>query len=600
MSDKCKMNASEIVRKLQPAPPPKIEINNLNQKTAGVLLALLSMAEFLRLDSVASAEMVMKSWPKAWPWLLAFSRAVLDTQPSTVTGFDTIEKVLTLAPFLFMSYLHGGTWSDHELDSTFNIEKRICAYPELAALALELWLLGTMIDHELVALLCDSAGGYSVSLFTGSGNNRSPARSRFLDVLSSTRWDLPKIFVKGIVREASRKLVDCGALRNHMSLLNTVVRLHPPPKPGMPTFLEDCAQKGLPRWATYGVLRTVSPKRYDTEMTRPEDPGIIVKESLLFLGHYFETDNYAILGALDDGIIYSLFRHRDLIVRSISPWKPADVPDLARAYSRFLDKLARRLYHRPLMVRAIRTIKRVAKEGIYADSYLKDCGPLLESWNKFCTQATARHVPPGEHREGWYEHPICGNANCPYRKTLKMNHKFKRCGECRVEIYCSQLCQKAAWKTHRTDCEGKKKSAQDRRDPTSLELAFLRECVYRDFYSEPASLRGVVHRIFHNEHTIIFMNYTKTPKEVKPIPLSWVKGMVDDPRYTSYSAKDLEEAFSAVALVAWRERTPFSVFVRDPSDRIVNSQAAALNTNCWQLALKMNEMLRRAGPGGSQ
>ncbi|KAK9235423.1 zinc finger, MYND-type [Lipomyces kononenkoae] len=49
--------------------------------------------------------------------------------------------------------------------------------------------------------------------------------------------------------------------------------------------------------------------------------------------------------------------------------------------------------------------------------------------------------------------PIAEEACLNCRKSaISLNQPLKRCGNCRVAMYCSQDCQKANWKSHKRQC----------------------------------------------------------------------------------------------------------------------------------------------------
>ncbi|KAL0064192.1 hypothetical protein AAF712_008914 [Marasmius tenuissimus] len=428
------MNSRDIIKNLQPSPPPDININALDSNTVRALSALVEISDGIQRRSDTSQWILGRSWNKAWPWILSLSRAVMDDEPSTIAGYKTTDKILRMSPYLLMSYIRDGPTPVPDNDPTMEAGgKRIRAYPKIPALALELWLLATALEHPIASLLCDTAGMYIAFLLLDA--DKSPPKTLFDELLKTSRWDIP------------------GAL------------------------------------------------------------------------------------ALDAGIVFSMFRHRDTILESLAADKGLlNSADVAADYSKLLDALAPRLYHRPLL--------------------------------------------------------------CPLRRTLKMDHKFKRCNACHFEIYCSVECQKSAWKQHRLQCSAKRKLAEETREPSSLDLAFLRKCVYQDFYASPPLFQHAVHRIIKNEHTIIWLDYTKKPKQVKGIPLSWINNLTGNPMNTSYSSTDLDESFSGQGLVPWRERMPITVFIRTESDRMITAHAKMFKLDWRQVATGMYEMMAKENRSG--
>ncbi|KAL0571680.1 hypothetical protein V5O48_010281 [Marasmius crinis-equi] len=584
------MNSREIIRYLNPTPPRTLNINDPDRKTLEALSALKRIAEgYETYQYFASSKRILLGyWDRAWPWIHSLSRAALDTQPSTIAGYSAIDDVLTITPYLL------GAYSDEDEFSILALRQRMDAYPTLPAVAFELWLFSVLREHPSRHLHIYTAGKSSSCVLKG-GNEDSPAKAHLHDVLSSPRWDIPAAFVKGIVQEASRHSIDCKSLHCHLSFLVDIANTHHLPRDGMPTFLEACFQRGALKVVPYAILRVASRKHYDPDRIGPEIIRDIVGDGLHFIIHYLDEEqeddtggvpsNIAFLEAIDSGLIYSLFRHRDLIARFHTG---GDVSDLSRGYSRVLCQLTRRLWFRPFMIRAVRIIKKVAKKEIDVPSYLKDCGRLIEYWRELCTEVTLR----SESGDGGYSDDlICCNLECPNQGKLKMDHKYKRCGACRVEIYCSIDCQSVAWNEHKRDCQTKRKSLQARGDPTSLDLAFLRKYSYQDFCTERGVQvqQAIVHRIIDNNHSLVLMNYCDPEHSVKPISVRQLRDLLwKDPENVPFTAKDLEEAFSGVAFFPWYGlKRRVAVFIRTPTDRIATSRAKALGVHWDEVAVAM-------------
>lgn len=56
----------------------------------------------------------------------------------------------------------------------------------------------------------------------------------------------------------------------------------------------------------------------------------------------------------------------------------------------------------------------------------------------------------GELRTNFRGKSLCGNADCEQKESL--DRRFKICSGCKLERYCSEACQKHAWKTHKNLC----------------------------------------------------------------------------------------------------------------------------------------------------
>ncbi|KAF9259021.1 hypothetical protein L218DRAFT_701671 [Marasmius fiardii PR-910] len=139
-----------------------------------------------------------------------------------------------------------------------------------------------------------------------------------------------------------------------------------------------------------------------------------------------------------------------------------------------------RLYYRAVLVRIIRSLKKMKKKGFDIGRHFENYGPVHAVWMTLVREANLKHgiYKMRDDKElGWYDVTVCGykdvsrpflrfsclkvilifGGQCPYRDSLSSNHKFKRCGGCKFEIYCSVGCQKKAWKAlHRQECRVRK------------------------------------------------------------------------------------------------------------------------------------------------
>ncbi|KAF9262293.1 hypothetical protein L218DRAFT_438726 [Marasmius fiardii PR-910] len=195
-----------------------------------------------------------------------------------------------------------------------------------------------------------------------------------------------------------------------MSILWRITEYHRLLHPDNPIFLDACCCKHAPRWVTYAVFRLMSPKRWEKYPVSGESAGGCVAKALEFLRICLDFDNFSILEALDAGILSSWYRHRDLIIDTSKGKAAGDMSNPAMAYSRLFNGLVRRRYHRPLMLRTTRSIRKISKREIDVSLYLKDCGPMLESWMRLCNEAAEKHGFSKGGLDGWYENAICGHS----------------------------------------------------------------------------------------------------------------------------------------------------------------------------------------------
>ncbi|KAL0564964.1 hypothetical protein V5O48_017071 [Marasmius crinis-equi] len=572
------MNSKEITKNIQPA-PPAIDLDNPDIKTSKAFGALAKVADDLSRESTKAAWILEKNRERAWPWIVSWARAALDSRPTTRTGEQAIDQLLYVAPHLLLRYIKGEDFEPTPPNDNFSA-KCFASRPTIVALALELWLLGDALNHPDVLFLVQVAGGFISSCFRCTMKN-SPARDHCYAVLRSPRWDIPATLLKGIIREATLKDMHPRALSPYLLLMCTLLDFNSQ----IPTaFIEDCIRKSAPRWATF-VLRKLASPPY---IGKPGAASCVVG-ALSIVESCSKFDCFSIIEALDLDFLSSLFRHRDLVANDDS---------LAQSYSRVLDVLMEQMHHRALAVRVIRSMKKIARMNLNASTYLKNYGRATESWTMLCKVANGRWTP-GKTGLGWYEVTICGHEECAHRRTLKLNHKFKRCSGCLAEIYCSAECQKGAWKVHRRECDAKRERAragQSQYEPSPLDLAFVYKCVYEDFHT-PDIFRKLIHAPITNlkEHPVLLIDYREDARKIEPVPLSQAEILIKETK-SDLSSTDLEEAFSGFAIIPWRMQKLIVVLIRTDSDRTVTSQAEKTRVNWRRLAPRMLTMLRLTDP----
>ncbi|KAL0571682.1 hypothetical protein V5O48_010283 [Marasmius crinis-equi] len=555
----------EVIKNIQ-SKPPAIDLDHPDSKTSTAFDALAKLADELSRESTAAASILEKNWERAWPWIFWWSRAALDTKPVTRIGEEAIGQLLYVAPHLLLCHMRGGKFDPSPNDDNISV-RCFASSPEIAALALELWLLGDALDHSNVSSLVRAAAGLITSCFQRM-MEASPAKERCYEVLRSPRWDIPTALVVGIIREATEKDIYPDTLSYYLlltcTLLGLSVNLHIPT-----TFVEGCIRKRAPRWAAFVLRKLASLGR--------NVPRKAVTMCILGALRIVETcskfDCFSAIEALDLG---------------------RATHGLSGCYSRLLDLLTAELHHRALAVRVIRSIKKIAGMDLDASTYLKSCGPVLESWIRLCDVANARWTL-GKTGVGWYRKAICGHQECPHHHSLKLNHKFKRCGGCLVEIYCSPECQKGAWKVHRRECDAKRQHAanQTQSEPTPLDYAFVHKCVYEDFYNNPEGFQKLIQAPVTKEHSVLLIDYREHSHKLKMELVSFSQAEVLIKENTpGFTPKDLEEAFSGIAFVPWRTYKMITILIRTRSDRVVTLRAEELGIDWRLLAPSMNYVLR--------
>ncbi|KAF9261043.1 hypothetical protein L218DRAFT_554939 [Marasmius fiardii PR-910] len=336
--------------------------------------------------------------------------------------------------------------------------------------------------------------------------------------------------MKYLIREAGRPVFEhFMVIPGNLMIAGALSDLYATPNLLRSPFLEGFLKNDASRRITLTLLKLANPKNHQNES--PFAIASFVQQCLDFLIVCFTADTVSLLDALDAGLILSILKLRDSCPASHS---------CINLFERMLRCITTRLYYRAVLVRIIRSLKKMKKKGFDIGRHFENYGPVRAAWMTLVREANLKHgiYKMRDDKElGWYDVAVCGYKDCPYRDSLSSNHKFKRCGGCKFEIYCSVGCQKKAWKAlHRQECRVRK----DDQGPSSVDLAYLRKCVYHDFLSRYRE----VWRVHRTKGLVVLMDYRpETGMNSRLIPISEAK---------SIAAKSDEDAmFSGVAIVPW-------------------------------------------------
>ncbi|KAL0575046.1 hypothetical protein V5O48_006919 [Marasmius crinis-equi] len=565
------MSLSNILLKYILADPPEnINFDKLDLRTRRAISALEGISEYK--DSSYYV------WTKAWPWVESLSRSLLDNPPSTFAGKDAVDNFLEIVPSVFLSAID----ADHKIDQYERLQN-VIRTPRAISTTLELWLYASSINHVFVRLM---AGVLKLFLdFRETDTNRErfslPADCRAL-CLNSSRWDLPTTCVKEIVRVVCEPQLNCSALRSATFILLMISRdLYPDPMPRL-------IRAGAVRWLAIAMLKLASPTTYDTGSSKAKGPyadaADCIEHIVRFMSMCASYDTYALIDALDAGVLLSMYRTRvimhsndeaERLERYIEPYMIALLTDLNA-----------RLLHRAVLVRVIRSVKKAEKLGFYPVSQTRTIenttpvernhllDPFHRAWFALRDEALSRHARVTLHTMPHVARSKSGRCTND-AEDAGQRHIARRSVRKRRGKITSESAKKTGkhYKVRQTPSHkvfhiltNIPTGGFQTRMPSTLEQAFIHSQVYSDCGALSDRFRGLREQYLaeHPNHTgtiLIQMDYSHVPVQLEAMSveearskLTWPCG---EPRLIPADA-------TAFALVPWRRFPvlPLVVFKR--------------------------------------
>ncbi|KAJ8075537.1 hypothetical protein PM082_021167 [Marasmius tenuissimus] len=363
-----------LLKNLLAEPQNTVNFDKLDPKTRRAISALEAISEY--------KQPTYFMWTKAWPWLESISRGLLDQPPSTVAGYDMANKFLWTVPGLFLYSIS----SDHRIER-WELLQNVIRTPRVLSLALELWLFASTTNHRIVQVLCNVLHMFLDFRETDTPEELLSFPKDCKAVCTNTsRWDVPSICIKEIVRVLCQPGLDCDSLRSTLSILLMVSR---------DLYIESMPRliaMGVTRWLAIAMSKLASPRMitgYGTfESEAPlDDAACCVKQIMAFMCICGRQDSYSLLDALDGGILISLYRARTLIFTDggLRGLETNPGPHMVE----FLSVLTQRLLHRAILVRVVRSVKKAEKLGFYEPE--ESFAPFQEFWVRLKDEALSRN-----------------------------------------------------------------------------------------------------------------------------------------------------------------------------------------------------------------
>ncbi|KAL0577415.1 hypothetical protein V5O48_004581 [Marasmius crinis-equi] len=449
-----------------------------------------------------TAQAVTQNWSSIWPWIVAISKGIVG-RPSVVFSEGVITKFLANLPTLLI-YPAALPHSNPREELEFLLEST----PEILAFATEMWLYTSqdagLAGSNIAESFCNIAG---VLLESHTNNQPSDFSARMLGdvaqefqrILRDTRWDFPGILMTEIIQGLRRRRVRVATLRSRIIFLTILIKS----KLSSPTYSRP------------------TPDNFNFD-----DAATCVAECIKFVFLAAETDAYALIPALESGLLVSILKAKDLIIED-SKRRPSSEAGVVFVCALLFNACLERLLHRPILIRVVRSIRKVQAAGLDSDEGWNAVRALKLIWNGLRDEALRRYAALRDGGSAATDtlYPICGHSRCVNDDVrFNLNYpRFLRCTGCKSEVYCSVQCQKAAWKTHKQACNlwrSKIRAGElPRGNISGLDGAVMRYQAAVDYRSNSERINALIEQ-YAAEHPeddnegVIQMDYSRFPLEI--------------------------------------------------------------------------------------
>ncbi|KAJ8075708.1 hypothetical protein PM082_021338 [Marasmius tenuissimus] len=528
-------------------PPTKIDFDDLDPEAKNVFTSLEKITDALldRIDTGTASTTVRqldRYWACVWHWIRAFSRSLIDGPlPITPEGvanaryFTCVVSLLVVYPTCsstFRGTLRG------ELKPIIN------STPEILALMTELWLYAREAEPGKTAesLL------HACNLFLETCIQEAPSNVRRLQgkvfekleaVLKPRHLELPLAFVSALVSEASRpgetKILTIQETLTYINILVSSKLL----------TLQDLHARDAIRWATILFHRVVTSSDFQPggEDSRHMHPAYAkeriqcVLEYMSLFHNFFARDVFYSIPALDEGILISVWRAKSLVIEDSKTGRTTTPSSITFHFSFLFKALTANSLHRSILVRVIRSLKKIKDMGL---DRLEDgdnsgiCKHFKKWWSVIQSEVTKRQ------RFGYLSsscepsliNQICHNKECPRAPTGKRRIPLLRCSACLSAVYCSKGCQRDDWKSrHESFCREFQRNIRAGsfpRVPSQFEKTFMQFQVGLDLRLPSLEAQAV------QEIT----KYQKQHPDRNRQPIIWIDYMVVPPKVTVKSPEE--------------------------------------------------------------
>ncbi|KAJ8091871.1 hypothetical protein AAF712_010561 [Marasmius tenuissimus] len=581
---------SVLLKDLRQQPPSSVDPENLERSEERALAALSTIADTLSVSThgLSTNRFTRENWFKIWPWLFSLCRGVLDKPPpKTIEGMAVVYQVIAVAPaFLnYPVYQRAGHETPHSL-----LKPLLKSTPRALALTLEMWLTASATNHPSRERLATALGLLLETLVEPKPESISrlvPAGEalqeycKIVDGPPIQRWDeIASCCIREIIHDLRQPHINTFSLYRHLFILSTLAYGGDAEVP-----LKQLSQQDAVRWAACAVAKLTQFRNLKNIYTGPgyrfEDLTACFIESLRFLFFALHRDILLTLKALDEGILVSIFKAREMIMED-ARWRGwTSNSALVRNVDAILEWITVGLVYRPILVRVTRSLKRIEKlesEMGLSEAFPPDeCGPLTECWNKLKSVVSRRNMVRSYsgHYFGKDFHQVCAYDECSFSwDDHDTRRPYLRCSGCDSTVYCSRECQKSAWNKHSKVCKDRRRELQggDTRHAGGLEYAALHKQVAFDVLENAETMKQLKDQ-YHIDHpstvtssdsarVLVWMDYSKNPIAMEVI--SHVEGEKRFHHFCGNPGKPFDKFIDAIAKIPWRSNdNPILIVHRD-------------------------------------